>query len=193
MNSSVPMPRTLRCSSLLAAMSIMLCWWSTDVSAADPVAVTTPVPIPASTPVTITNAAAIAKAEGIQHPFQAGLDCTAQAGVLSCDSAALQLPATRRLAIEYVSAVCTLVSTAQLSSVGVKTGLGSETPVTHALNHVDHPAPLGGVGPQHVAIAAHTVKIYADAGSSVGFSATNVSGGEWKCAFSLSGQLIDVP
>ena len=193
MNCSVPMARTLRCSSLLAAMSIMLAWWSTTAFAAGPVAVTTPIPVPASTPVTITNAAAIAKAEGIQHPFQAGLDCTAQAGVLSCDSAPLQLPPTRRLAIEYVSAVCTLAATAQLSSVGVKTGLGSETPVTHALNHVDHQAPLGGAGPQHVAIAAHTVKIYADAGSTVGFSATNVSGGEWKCAFSLSGQLIDVP
>jgi hypothetical protein len=192
MNCSVPMGRSLRCSSLLAAMSIMLCWWSVAAFAADPVAVTTPVPVPASVPVTITNASAIAKAEGIQHPFQATLECTAQAGLQTCDSALLQLPMNRRLAIEYVSSVCTLVATAQLSAVRVKTTVGT-IEVAHALNHVDHPAPLGGTGPQHLAIAAQTVKIYADAGSGVGLSAENVSGGEWKCALTLSGQLIDVP
>jgi hypothetical protein len=172
-------------------MSIMLYWWSTAVLAAGPAAVTTPVPVPASVPVTITNAAAIAKAEGIQHPFQAALECAAQAGLQTCDSALLHLPMNRRLAIEYVSLVCTLVATAQLSAVRVKTTVGT-IEVAHALSHVDHPAPLGGTGPQH-AIAGQTVKIYADAGSGVGFSAENVSGGEWKCTLTLSGQLIDVP
>jgi len=63
-----------------------------------------------STPVTVTNPADIAKAEGIQHPFHAQIDCTVQNG-FSCDgSFALSSSsnANQKITIEYVSGACNI-------------------------------------------------------------------------------------
>jgi hypothetical protein len=173
--------RRLHRSSLFAAMLIGISP-SALVCAAGPA----PVPVPPSTPVNIVNAASIAHAEGIQHPFQQVASCQG-AGSTGCEST-LALPADRRLVLEYVSARCTVPGNSVLVSIDVSTTVDrASTPFSHILSHVDHPL-------SHSAIAAHPVKIYADAGSVVTLhAAIDVGQPTWGCDFSLSGQSVDVP
>ena len=174
-------------SSLLAVMLLAFCSRSALVCAANPV----PVPVPTAPGVTVTNPAAIAKAEGIQHPFQESLDCRPSAS-LTCEPS-FTLNNNRRLVIEYVSAICTIPTNTVLQGVGVRTTVGSGGEILHVLNHVDHPS--SDIATPHIAIAAHAVRIYADAGSTVRFAAAVRSTGvpDWSCNVSLSGQSIEVP
>src|SRR5690349_23146534 len=82
--------RRLHRSRLFAAMLIGISP-SALVYAAGPA----PVPVPPSTPVNIVNAASIAHAEGIQHPFQQVASCQGSDST-DCEST-LTLRADRRL------------------------------------------------------------------------------------------------
>ena len=92
-------PLRLHRSGWFAAMLIGICSPAL-VCAAGPV----PVPPTAPVAVTIINPASIAKAEGVQHPFQLAVSCEST-GSATCESP-FKLPANRRLVIEYVSSRC---------------------------------------------------------------------------------------
>jgi hypothetical protein len=188
MNYIVPLHRFLRCPSLLTAATLGLC--SAAVAwGAGPAPV--PTPVTQSVPVTVTNSPDIAKAEGIQHPFQRLLNCIENPTTNTNCESSFDLRADRRLVIEYVSSVCTIVGNGILLFAGVSTTVAGEEIPLHALNYVDHPA--SGAGPRHLSIAAHTVRIYADAGTTVRVLASRNAGDAWACSFALSGQTIDVP
>jgi hypothetical protein len=175
--------RRLHRVGLFSAMSLALCLHCALVRAADPL----PVPTPPGPGININNPAAIAKAEGIQHPFQHSDVCTSTAA--TCEQS-FTLSANRRLVIEYVSVICSIPANVALQVAAVRTTL-SGTEVTHVLNHTDRPP----AATTHAGIAAHVVKLYADAATTIRFiaavDATNVA--EWTCNLSLSGQTVDVP
>ena len=178
-------PLRLRRSGLFAATLIGICSPAL-VCAAGPV----PVPPTAPVGVIVINPASIAKAEGIQHPFQLAVSCEST-GLATCEST-FKLPANRRLVIEYVSSRCNVPANSVLLSMGVSTTVTAPPPpVPHLLNHFDHPATDQAL--PHFAIAAHSVKLYADAGSDVILHAALNAAQTWNCDFSLSGQTVDVP
>lgn len=172
-------------SGWFAAMLIATCSPAMLRAAPAPV----PVPPTAPTEVTVTNPASIAKAEGIQHPFQLEVSCDSPSSA-SCELS-FRLPANRRLVLEYVSSKCLVPANTVLLSMDVSTTVAPATPTRHVLNHVDHP-PIDPALP-HLAIAAHSVKLYADAGSDVILHAALNVAQAWNCDFSLSGQTVDVP
>lgn len=158
---------TLRAAATLAAMCLSGSAWALG-----------------STPVTVVNPADIAKAEGIQHPYQAG-DILCNFSDISPDVCEGQLnaPATQRLVIEFVSAACGLVSGVTFTGATMQTTAGNVS-VVHSLAA---PAP-----PSHN--IGQQVRIYVDPASTMFFTVemtgSNLGG---LCTFSLSGQAIAVP
>lgn len=151
-----------------------------------------------STPVTVVNAGDIAKAQGIQQPFQATLNCSAAGGFgIRCFGSAV-VPAGQRWVIEYVSANCRIDNGRQLLSQGyVATVLGGRSAL-HYLTIPDHVGAFGDSGSAiNVVQLGQPVRLYVDAGSSVSFGA-GTSGvsrfdGYPNCDVSLSGQAVSVP
>lgn len=164
--------------------------WLRVFGASVVVAVTMAMPFHAwavgSTPVTVVNATDLAKATGVQRPFQKSLNCLGPAA--NC-SASFVVPANQRLVIEYVSARCVLDTGTKLWDLTIETNADGTGPVSHRLTFGD-PSAIGvSVG--------QPVRLYAAPGSTV-----QAVGIEWvmegptpkfSCQFSLSGQAIDVP
>src|SRR5438045_979271 len=89
-----------------------------------------------STPVTVVNPTDIAKASGIQHPYQDEPGSCAFGGGDSCTKV-FNPPANQRVVIEYVSGACAFDGGAPLVQVVVVTtvnGIG----VAHRLAITDH-------------------------------------------------------
>lgn len=134
-----------------------------------------------STPVTVVNPADIAKAEGIQHPFQAGdIECIVSG--FECGGS-LTAPPTQRLVIEFVSASC------GLNPGIVIIGAALQTFVAGGSAHHFFAAP-----PPSSKNLSQQVRLYADPGSDLVFS-LELSGANpgGNCIFSVSGQAIAVP
>ena len=138
-----------------------------------------------STPVTVVNPADIAKAEGIQHPFQAGeIVCSFSGFFLDSCLGQMTTPPTQRLVIEFISVVCGLNSGVRIAGVSITTKVGPGQGVPH---HLAIPAPpANAIGQQ--------VRIYADPATTMSFNVeTTADNPAAACIFSLSGQAIDVP
>jgi hypothetical protein len=139
-----------------------------------------------STPVTVVNPADIAKAEGIQHPYQMGeIDCPFDPPFLNACLGHLNTPPTQRLVIEFVSAACGLDAGVTFTRASITTNVGAGIQgVTH---HLAVPAPPS-------ANISQLVRIYADPATTMSFSVeTTANNPGAACIFSLSGQTIDVP
>ena len=151
-----------------------------------------------STPVTVVNAADIAKAQGIQQPFQAGLNCNAAGGFGIRCSGSISVPAGQRWVIEQVSANCRIDNTRQLvSQAYISTTLGG-TGLIHYLAIPDHVGAVGDSGSViNVVQMSQRVRLYADAGSGlsigVGTSGATSFTGYPNCEVTLSGQAVSVP
>jgi hypothetical protein len=151
-----------------------------------------------STPVTVTNPADIAKAEGIQHSFQANLQCanSTSNGFATFCSGTATLPANQRVVIEWVSLECFIDSAELLRRAIVHTatttlfedgGFGSSG--DHTLNIIDHSGAGGDVS------IGQPVRFYGDAGTQISVEAqeTGSHAGSFFCTFGFTGQAIDTP
>lgn len=135
-----------------------------------------------STPVTVVNPADIAKAEGIQQPYQAPLDC--EFNGFTCD-AQIQAPPTQRLVIEFVSATCALTASNQIVDVTLNTVVGGLS-VSHYLIAQPPQGSSSSISQQ--------VRIYADPSSTIEFFFRTSEGNSGKfCLISMSGQAVTVP
>src|SRR5262249_27663935 len=138
-----------------------------------------------STPVTVVNPADIAKAEGIQHPYQAGeIVCSFTDFSPNGCLGHMDTPPTQRLVIEFISFVCGLNPGVRIAGASITTKVGPGQGVTH---HLAVPAaPSNAIGQQ--------VRIYADPASTMSLNVeTTADNPAAACIFSLSGQAIDVP
>jgi hypothetical protein len=155
---------------------------------------------PATNPVqtTIVNAADIAKAQGIQHPFQANVICgnsSSNGSATFCDGS-FAMPAKQRVVIEYVALECGIDTGEGLRRALVNTvtttlaeqgGVGSAG--QHSLNIVDHSGVAGFVA------IGQLVRFYADPGTTVAVEAQETGShvGTFECTFDFVGQAIDTP
>lgn len=151
-----------------------------------------------STPVSVVNPVDIAKAQGIQQPFQSQINCNAAGGFGIRCSGAVALPPGQRWVIEYVSASCLLDNTRQtMSQVYVSTSIGGYAPLHYLAIH-DRVGAQGDSGTViNVVQIGQPVRLYADAGTSVQFgmgtSGVAQFAGYPNCSVSLSGQAVNVP
>jgi hypothetical protein len=140
-----------------------------------------------STPVSVVNAADLAKAMGVQHPFQKAILCASRARQ-SCDGSFV-VPNNQRLVIEYVSAKCFADTGAKLADLMIVTSADGTTEVRHQFA-------LGDTSSSRVLIG-QPVRLYAAPGSTVyalGFEeVTEGNDMGLSCGVSFSGQSIDVP
>ena len=143
-----------------------------------------PPPAPPS-PVIVTNPRDIAKAEGIQTPFQVDIFCDWDRGS-GCTGYA-HVPANQRLVIEYVSGYCDFTDNQMMAKAVVETSTGT--------NFVDHYLTVPRV--TGFASFGQVVRLYASPDTDI-----TVRGGVTPgipevskpvCNFSLSGQVIAVP
>jgi hypothetical protein len=145
-----------------------------------------------STPVTVVNPVDIAKAQGIQKPFETSIQCSADSFGIRCFGS-VNVPTDQRWVIEYVSASCLIDNTKQvLSQVGVQISS------FHYLEISDHVGARGDSGTAiNVVQLGQTVRLYASPGSQIGVfagtSGISSFSGYPNCNFSLSGQSISVP
>ena len=194
----------IRNSLLTLALVAGLAPFNVHALGSTPVTVVNPTPIPVgitgtpnvnvtnTVPVTgnvsITNSSDIAKAQGIQHPFQIRLEGNAINSYISV--AGYQVPANQRLVVESVEAECTFSSTQVPVAFKLSTTVNSSF-VEHILN-ID---PNQFRRPLYQ--QSQQVRFYADAGSSVGIAifadSTSSLIGYPNCNFYLSGQLVDAP
>jgi hypothetical protein len=144
----------------------------------------------------VVNPGDIAKAQGIQHPFQTSIDCsfgTSAPDPNNCFGH-VSLPAKQRLVIEYVSAFCRLKPNVALVIVNIAADVGgSFFPVNHQLPIVN---PVGAITPTGSSAVnlGSPVRIYADEGSTVFVSAgATADNSGFSCTMNLSGQTVDVP
>lgn len=151
-----------------------------------------------STPVSVVNPVDIAKAQGIQQPFQSQINCDATGGFgIRCFGAAA-VPPGQRWVIEYVSASCLLDNTRQtMSQVYLSTSIGGYAPLHYLAIH-DRVGAQGDSGTViNVVQLGQPVRLYADAGTSVRFgmgtSGISQFAGYPYCSVSLSGQAVSVP
>jgi len=154
-----------------------------------PVIIQNPTTNPA--PATIVNPADIAKAEGIQHPYQVNVRCQWKGGN-GCDQIdPVKAPATQRLVIEYASGLCVMDVGLQVAGVDIQTTAGGVI-ATHQLTVVD-PVGVTRGGFPHVSFG-QTVRLYVDPNTNVNIEvlSSNVSTFA-DCDIALSGQAIDVP
>jgi hypothetical protein len=145
-----------------------------------------------STPVTVVNPADIAKAEGIQQPYQARTFCTfTTSDPLNC-LATISSPQSQRLVIEFVSGNCAIAASNgnNILTATIGTIIGG--------NFVDHTlAPQPPVptlqGTQFVNISQQ-VRLYADPLTIIQFHVNTVNPStQENCQFNLSGQAVTVP
>lgn len=143
-----------------------------------------------STPVTVVNPTDIAKAQGIQQPYQATVFC-ATAGV-GC-SGDLQLASGQRLVIEYVSGHCGIDNRSLLAEIYVTT-VSNGAIANHFISLTDkRGVPISAA--TNDADFGRTVRFYADAGSVMRVQAIvggSVTTGAF-CFFNISGQSVSVP
>jgi hypothetical protein len=134
-------------------------------------------------PVTLTNSSAlsadIARAQGLDQPVGIPLSCSFNLG--TCVTS-FPVPASERLVIEFVTASCGSALNSVFSA-RLTTTVGPNAPTAYDLR-------LHEQGPGQV--ISQVVKIYADAGTSLTFTALSDSqiGG---CTISLAGQEVSVP
>jgi hypothetical protein len=141
-----------------------------------------------STPVTVVNATELAKAMGVQHPFQTSMTCEPDPGEGIC-AWSYAVPSSQRLVIEYVSMQCWLPSTAHLGLLRLYTSINGTDIVRHYLNSGAAGAPFNGS-----VEFGHLVKLYAAPGSRIQFDGDIRAGDSaTSCTVTLSGQAIDVP
>jgi hypothetical protein len=154
-----------------------------------------------STPVTVVNPADIAKAEGIQHPFQGNISCGGSSSngfVTLCDGS-VTTPTNKRLVIEYVSLECGLDTGEALRRAIVHTettilfeqgGVGSSG--DHSLNILDH---FGGGTTSSFVAMGQPVRFYADPGTTISVEAQETGShvGTFVCTYEMTGQAIDTP
>src|SRR5262249_46384258 len=182
--------RISHCPAAMASLLIAVCSPSMLARAADP----SPVPLPHPTIplVNIANPTPLAKAEGIQNPFQSSLDCTLSSATITCQLSNPP-PANRRVILEYVSAACTLAGPIVLLSGTINTAAESTEVVKHALLFTDRP--LNDGSGRHVTGAAQVVKIYADKGSPITFTGelNTTTAENPPSGVKVSGQCVDVP
>jgi hypothetical protein len=195
--------------TLAATLLVSIAMMPVPASAADETVrvtngVTNPVPVIVTNPPSqgtnsfIVNPADIAKAEGIQHSFQANLQCgnSASNGFVTFCTGAATLPANQRVVIEYVSLECFVDSTELLRRAIVHTttttlfeqgGVGSSG--DHTLNIIDHSGAGGDVS------IGQPVRFYGDAGTQISVEAqeTGSHAGTFLCTASFAGQAIDTP
>jgi hypothetical protein len=132
-------------------------------------------------PVIVTNPADIAKAEGVQHPYQASTLCTFVGNICLIN---VTTPSNQRLVIEYASGNCGLNA-----GVFVQTLLIEEAGL--APQFLSPPYPI--VGASFTSFGQST-RIYIDGNVQLTFEAVSTSANDGRaCRFSVSGQSIDVP
>jgi hypothetical protein len=138
--------------------------------------------------VTVVNPADIAKAEGIQHPFQTNFSCVFSGYPNFCGNS-FQTPASQRLVIEFISGDCDLDYGIGIYSVTVDTEVGGKL-YGHVLS-VQAPVSYGN-RPKTI---SQPVRLYADPNTRiqifVSLTGNNPIG--WTCSFGVSGQAVDVP
>ena len=140
--------------------------------------------------VSITNPADLAKAMGIQHPWQVGTFCKWNGGNGCTVFDKIRAPANQRIIIEYVSGGCLLDTGLQVADVNIQTTVGTAI-VTHEVPVIN---PAGVVrGGQDISFG-QMVRIYVDQNKNIDLevTSTNVSSSA-ACFLALSGQAIDVP
>jgi hypothetical protein len=140
--------------------------------------------------VTIANPADIAKAEGIQQPYQASADCTFVER--NCE-VLIETPASQRLVIEFVSASCFIPNNDfRLALIG--TSVGGNT-VLHFLSAQSRKSASGFPAVGHELNISQLVRIYNDpqAGIFLRILAWNPVTDFSNCGLSLSGQAVTVP
>ena len=156
---------------------------------------------PATNPVqtAIVNAADIAKAQGIQHPFQANVICgnSSSNGLATFCDGSFAMPAKQRVVIEYVALECGIDTGEGLRRAFVNTvtttlaegGGGVGSAGQHSLNIVDH------LGIANFVVIGQLVRFYADPGTTVAVEAqeTGSHAGSFLCTLDLVGQAIDTP
>src|SRR5215470_11729522 len=158
----------------------------------------TPLPVTQGGPWTVQvvnpsnapTATDIAKAMGIQHPYQTSVICKWNGGN-GCTVDTIKAPANQRIVIEYVSGLCGINLGQQVSDVNLLTIAGGVIAV-HDLTVVN-PAGVVRGGEQEIAFG-QMVRVYADQNTTIGLevTSTNVSSSA-SCVLALSGQAVDVP
>jgi hypothetical protein len=147
-----------------------------------------------STPVTVVNPSDVAKAEGIQHPYQTEVDCTFN-NTNGCSIVPFNVPANQRFVFEYVAGACALPPGGMLTQVVVGTQAGGAN-AGHRLGITDHTGTADLTTGSVVVSFGQTVRIYADPNTIVTATAVSPAGsnnGSQSCLFTFSGQAIDVP
>jgi hypothetical protein len=147
-----------------------------------------------STPVTVTNPADIAKAEGIQHPFHAEIDCTVQDGFSCNGTFALSSSsnANQKITIEYVSGACNIDqgNGATRGHMILFDAVGNN-PETKVIPISDH----FGVNPggEQILAFGQPTRLYAVPNGSIQvfFEAIKSDPTIFTCAYFLSGQGVD--
>ena len=144
-------------------------------------------------PAAVANAGPATESQREPQPFQMSIVCP-RVGGAACNGSA-QAPAHHRLVIEFVSVLCTVDANGQtLTDVGLSTQLDGVHAI-HVLNLVDHAGSRApGSNFNHVDVA-QVVRIYADAGSTIGvfansngiLSASSVP----SCGFVISGHTLE--
>ena len=136
--------------------------------------------MPAPEPVIVSNPADIAKAEGIQQPYQAKADCVFGKPYPDACDATISTPPSQRLVIEFVSASCGLASRVTVIQLG---------PFVNGVQVFHKLVPNLGY------VAGQQVRLYADQSSNILFNvlSSKPEGPGANCFFSISGQAISVP
>ena len=143
-----------------------------------------PPPAPPSS-VIITNPKDIAKAEGIQTPFQVDIFCEWDRGN-GCTGAA-HVPANQRFVIEYVSGFCDFADEQTMGTAAVETSTGT-TLVDHYLT-VPRVTRFASFGQVVRLYAAPDTDVFVKSGVTPGIPDVSKP----NCNFSLSGQMVAVP
>jgi hypothetical protein len=200
----------LRVAFALAAIGGVACPGSARAdNGVTPVIVQNPVTLNPATPnpVTLGNPVDVAKAMGIQHPFEFG---ARQAFVDNGCAFTATVPAKQRAVIEFVTGTSTLPAGTPLLAASLSTHTDNsltspeinpfedatgEVVVPNFLLIADHLGVDDGLGGRIVTFA-QTLRAYADAGTVITVAMSTPRRGtnpDAFCFISLSGQLIDVP
>ena len=142
-----------------------------------PVTVVNPTPLS----VTVANPGDIAKAEGIQRPYQAWGDCNYGKPTPGACNFTVTTPPAQRIVIEFASALC-VMGADQVIDMSISTTVADQT----AVHHME-----GSPGPNGF---TRVVKLYADPSTTILFNSVsrNTSNKTSFCSFSLSGQAVSV-
>jgi hypothetical protein len=147
---------------------------------------------------TVANSTDIAKAQGIQHPFQALVDCskTVSNGFATFCDGSFTAPANQRLVVEYAALECEIDTGEGLRRAfvdTVTTTLADQVEVggagRHSLNISDH------FGFGNFLALGQPVRFYADPGTTIAVEGQETGShvGSFFCQFNLVGQAIDTP